>query len=347
MKLNIMKIIRLIFFIIIFILSENIIICQQNSPNSENRLLKTSEIRVRDPFILAEEETQTYYLYSSIHNRTQNESEGQGVEVYTSKDLENWTTPQIVFKVPKNFWATKLVWAPEVHLYKGKYYLFTTFTSNDTLDNPPDALQPENWPPYNKRGCQILVSDSPVGPFNQFSNNPHIAMDLMTLDGTLWIEDNKPYMIYCHEWVEIKDGTIDLIALKDDLSATEGENQILFKASSAPWVKAIKNGFGYVTDGCFLYKTKNDKLIMIWSSIGADGYSIGTVISESGSIKGPWKHLPNRLFKKDGGHGMIFKTFDGQLIISLHQPNLSPNERIQLYKLKDLGDRLELDEKMF
>lgn len=342
-----MKIIYIIFFIIIIILSENRIVGQQNLPDSENKLIKTSEIRVRDPFILADEETQTYYLYSSIQNRTQNESEGLGVEIYTSKDLQNWTTPKIVFQVPKNFWATKWVWAPEVHLYKGKYYLFTTFTSNDILDNPPDTFQPENWPPYNKRGCQILVSDSPAGPFNPFRNKPHTSMELMTLDGTIWEENDQPYMIYCHEWVQIKDGTLDLIALKDDLSATEGKNQILFKASTAPWVKAIKNGHGYVTDGCFLYKTKNDKLLMIWSSVGADGYSIGIVISESDSIKGPWKHLPNRLFKNDGGHGMIFKTFDGELIISLHQPNISPNERMQLYKLKDLGDNLVLDEKLF
>ena len=32
----------------------------------------------------------------------------------------------------------------------------------------------------------------------------------MCLDGTLWVEDGKPYMIYCHEWVETVDGEMDL-----------------------------------------------------------------------------------------------------------------------------------------
>ena len=296
------------------------------------------------PYILADEKNQIYYLYASISNRTADE--GQGVEVYSSKDLQNWTAPHPVFQVPTNFWATKMVWAPEVHVYKGNY-LFTTFTSNDILENPPTKLPTEEWPPYNKRGTQILVSDSPTGPFEPFSNNPHTALDWMALDGTLWEEDGKPYMIYCHEWVQIEDGTMDLIALKEDLSTVVGQNQMLFKASEAPWVRAIAKGYGYVTDGCFLFKTKSDKLIMIWSSMGENGYAIGTVVSESGSIKGPWKHNSDRLFEKNGGHGMIFKTFEGQLVISLHQPNVSPDERMQLYKLKDIGETLELDGKLF
>ena len=333
-------------FIALFItLSCNTNSEKHSSLKKENEPIKSSEIRVRDPFILADNITQTYYLYSSINNRTQDE--GQGVEVYTSKDLQNWTAPQPIFQFPVNFWATKWVWAPEVHLYKGKYYLFTTFTSNDTIDNPPEMPPTEEWPPYYKRGSQILVSDSPTGTFEPFSNNPHTTMDWMTLDGTLWEEEGQPYMIYCHEWVQIKDGTMDLIALKGDLSAVKGKNHILFKASDAPWVRAIAKGFGYVTDGCFLYRTKTDKLIMIWSSAGEDGYAIGTVISESGSVKGPWKHNANRLFVKDGGHGMIFKTFEGQLVIALHQPNTNLNERMQLYKLKDMGETLELDEKLF
>ncbi len=333
----------LMFFTLIIALSCNKY--KGTSSKKESELIKSTEIRVRDPFIFADNKTQTYYLLSSIYNRTTNE--GQGVEVYTSKDLQNWTSPQPIFQVPANFWASKYVWAPELHLYKNKYYLFTTFTSKDTLENPPAESPTEEWPPYYKRGSQILVSDSPTGTFEPFSNSPHTTSDWMTLDGTLWEEDGQAYMIYCHEWVQIKDGTIDLIALKDDLSAVEGENQTLFKASEAPWVRAIAEGFGYVTDGCFLYKTKSDKLIMIWSSMGKDGYAIGTAVSESGSIKGPWKHNSDRLFEKNGGHGMIFKTFEGQLVLCLHQPNTSPDERMQLYKLKDTGETLELDGELF
>jgi GH43 family beta-xylosidase len=335
----------LVLLTICALLSFGVSSCNSAS-NKKTEWIKNSEIRVRDPFILADKTTQTYYLYASIENRTMDESEGQGVEVYTSKDLQNWTAPKVVFQVPDDFWATQRVWAPEVHFYRGKYYLFTTFTSNDTLNTVAAPPSPK-WPKRNIRGTQVLVADTPEGPFIPFENKPHIRTDWMTLDGTLWVEENQPYMIYCHEWVQIEDGTIDVVALKKDLSGIQGDNQVLFNASEAPWVKPVREGFGYVTDGCFLYRTTTGKLLMIWSSMGADGYAIGMVTSESGSVRGPWKHQEQCLFKNNGGHGMIFKTFDGQLVIALHQPNSSPDERMQIYKLKDTGDSLELDGKLF
>lgn len=53
-----------------------------------------------------------------------------GVEAYKSKDLKNWEGPVRVFTVPVDNWITGEVWAPEVHAYKGKYYLFATLNSS-------------------------------------------------------------------------------------------------------------------------------------------------------------------------------------------------------------------------
>lgn len=316
-----------------------------NADKVPDVLLKTPDIRVRDPFILADRKTKTYYLYASISNRTK--EEGLGVEVYTSKDLRNWTRPKTVFKIPSDFWAKKWVWAPEVHKYKGKYYLFVTFTSSEHLDDPPAKSPAKNWPPYLKRGTQILVSDTPEGPFKPFANKPMTPEEHMCLDGTLWVEEGIPYMIYCHEWVEIQDGTVELLPLNKDLSAPEGQSTVLFKASDALWVRPVAGGKGYITDGCFLYRTKTGKLLMIWSSFREKGYAVGIAGSENGKIKGPWKQQPQLLFSNNGGHGMIFKTFGGDLVIALHQPNESPKERMKLYKLKDTGETLGLGDKLF
>ena len=323
----------------------------KNGKESSNQIaatIESSDIRIRDPFILADEKTKTYYLYASIQNRSQNEREGQGVEVYTSKDLQHWTAPKTVFQVPEDFWATKWVWAPEVHFYKGKYYLFTTFTSHDLLENAPTPPT-DNWPSLDKRGSQVLVADSPLGPFSAFHNKPHTPIDWMTIDGTFWEEDDQPYMLYCHEWTQIKDGTMDLIALSDDLSQVKGENQVLFKASDASWTRPVADGNAYITDGCYLYQTETSRLFMIWLSKGShtDEYAIGFSESSSGSIMGPWVHSADPLFEDNGGHPMIFETFEGQILVSLHQPNNSPKERMQFYKLKVAEDGLELDGKMF
>ena len=48
------------------------------------------------------------------------------------------------------------------------------------------------------------------------------------------------------------------------------------------------------------------------------------------------------LFEKDGGHGMIFKTFEGELRLVLHSPNGGGLERAHLFELEDCGDTLKL-----
>ena len=81
---------------------------------------------------------------------------------------------------------------------------------------------------------------------------------------------------------------------------------------------------------------------MIWSSFGVNDYSVGIAESVSGKIAGPWKQQERPLFTGDGGHGMIFRTFDGRLMLSLHKPNNDPDERAGFYELKDTGDSLFL-----
>lgn len=312
----------------------------------QDKTLTLADIRIRDPFILADTLDQTYYMYAQMSNRLNAEPDARGVEVYQSKDLETWTGPEPVFEVPQNFWAQKAVWAPEVHQYKGKYYLFVTFTSEDSLQ------QRSGRPPLVLRGTQILASDSPTGPFKPFHDRPHTPRDWMALDGTLWVEDNVPWMIFCHEWVQIMDGTLELVPLKPDLSDILGDPVTLFSASDAAWSRNLKSlgvkyrdqlWDGYVTDGPFLYRTRNGKLLMIWSSFGDEKYAIGIAVSESGKVTGPWTNLPEPLIDANGGHGMLFRTFDGQLMLVFHQPNTGPNERAQLYTLIDTGDMIRLE----
>jgi hypothetical protein len=107
-----------------------------------------------------------------------------------------------------------------VHAYGGKYYLFVTFTADDTLPSP--------WPEdiglkVNKRGTQVLVADGPLGPFRPFPTGRIRLPVWAALDGTLYVEDKQPWLVFCHEWLQTKDGTIDALRLSKDLSATEGK----------------------------------------------------------------------------------------------------------------------------
>jgi hypothetical protein len=300
------------------------------------------DIRIRDPFILRDDVNKVYHMYSQKGNRQARDNNDtlRGVEAYTSKDLQTWYGPRDVFTFPENFWANYQVWAPEVFEYKDRYYLFATLSSRDTL---PD-ISPVG---YNlpRRGTQVLVSDSPLGPFLPFDNKPHTPVDWSSLDGTLWVEDGIPFMVFCHEWTQILNGSMELIQLSEDLSMPVTEPVTLFHAGDAEWVRGIRNG-GMVTDGCFLYQTEGGQLIMIWSSFGVNDYAIGTAISESGKIAGPWVQS-DLLFDENGGHGMILETFEGELLLVFHQPNKGPQERAQFYRLMEEDNMLVRGEKLF
>ncbi|HEY3285029.1 MAG TPA: glycoside hydrolase family 43 protein [Armatimonadota bacterium] len=302
----------------------------------EGKATKLGDITIRDPFILADAPSKTYYLYRSG---------GGGVEAYTSTDLESWKGPLQVFKQPDGFWGSQACWAPEVFRYKEKYYLLATFSSKDKVKSMTPGWQPADQFPLVLRGTQILVADSPKGPFKPFQNRPHTPQDWMALDGTLWVEDGTPWMVFCHEWVQVQDGTVEAVRLKDDLSAADGSPTTLFKASDAPW-RYGQDGRdpksrSWVTDGPSLYKTKSGKLLMIWSSFGSGGYTVGVARSQSGKVEGPWTQIDKPLFKDDGGHGMILRTFDDKLYLVLHQPN-SGASRARLLEVEDTGDGLRL-----
>ncbi len=310
--------------------------------------MQFSEFYLHDPFIVAHKASQTYYLYNGAGPR-QLGGQRAGVVTYKSKDLLHWDGPYKVFEVPDGLWADPAqgVWAPEVHLYRGKYYLLATLHNNKSMLKYADE---DKLPIYNgkkakphMRGTQVFVADTPDGPFVPLGNSPAPPPDLMTLDGTLFVEDGVPYMVYAHEWIQVLDGTIEAVPLKPDLSAHAGQPFLLFKASEAPWAAAQEKKPGelptYVTDGPCLYRTRNGKLVMLWSSY-RDGLYVETIAhSTSGKLRGPWKQ-GEVLVGNDSGHGMLFESFDGKLMMVLHQP--FRQARGKLFEMEDTGDTVRV-----
>src|SRR5690606_13410159 len=151
------------------------------------KTVRINDLHVRDPYIVADKEAQLYYLYKSSMVEA-GDLRKSGVVVYKSRDLENWAGPYTVFTTPDDNWITGRIWAPEVHLYNSKYYLFATLNSDIEWKK-----KRADWPSYTFRGTQIFHADSPMGPFLPFGDKmPHTPMDWMALDGTLWVEDGTP-----------------------------------------------------------------------------------------------------------------------------------------------------------
>jgi len=277
--------------------------------------MKLSDIQIRDPFIVPRPQEGKYYMYGSTDKNIW--QDGNGFEMYCSPNLVDWEGPFEVFRNYEGFIADKNFWAPEVYEYDGAFYMFATFRRREN-----DLL-----------GTAVLKSDSLYGPFLLHSNGVVTPKEWCCLDGSLYVDDHGiPWMVFCHEWQQVGDGEVCIIQLSHDLSKAVSEPQLLFKASEAKWPTSFKHdrvkfAQNYVTDGSYMFKNEAGELCMLWASFIDQKYAQGLAKSLSGEVTGPWIHRPEPIYSEDGGHGMIFTTFEGVTMLALHGPNKTPNER--------------------
>ena len=284
--------------------------------------MKRTDINIRDPFVLVHEGA--YYLYGTRGVTCWGPADG--FDVYVSRDMEEWDGPFVCFHNDGSFWADRNYWAPEVYFYQGAFYMFASFKNPDV-----------------RRGTAVLKAESPLGPFVPHSDGCVTPRDWECLDGTLYVDKaGKPWMVFCHEWVQAGDGEVDAIPLTNDLSAPAGEPKLLFRASEAPWCKVMHHSSGVdgcVTDGPFFWRTADGTLLCLWASFSAGGYTEGVAVSNNGEIDGTFTQV-EPLFMDDGGHGMVFRALDGQLYLTLHSPNAHLEERPFFHPITERDGRL-------
>jgi len=274
---------------------------------------RLSEVRIRDPFILSFDDR--YYLYGTTDPQPWS-GPGIGFDCYVSDDLVTWHGPNAVFRPPAEFWGLTQFWAPEVYPWDSAFVMLATFADGE-----------------GRRGTQVLRSGSPEGPFVPWSDGPLTPESWMCLDGTLHVDGSgDPWLVFCHEWLQIGDGAIYARRLSEDLRRAVGEPIRLFSASEAPWTHRLSNsdtGYhdaAYVTDGPFLVRSDGGTLWLFWSSGSGNGYAIGVARSSTGEVTGPWLHESTPVWDQDGGHSMVVRS-RGRDLLLLHHPNRVPLER--------------------
>jgi hypothetical protein len=310
------------------------------------RTVPLDSITLSDPFILADPGTRTYYMT------------GSGGQLWKSRDLRIWEGPHNFVEFDTTSWmgSRPAIWAAELHAYDGRYYSFLTFTNRDVIVDTVPANPVPGAARYlvQRRASHVLVSDRPEGPYRPIRPGVHYTPPAhSTLDGTLWVEDGVPYMVYCHEWMQLTDGTMVAVELAPDLSEPVGPPFTLFRGSDGPWVREMRSigeitfGMdlnGWVTDGPFLFRTGTGRLGMLWSAWGDERYTQGVAYSESGRLAGPWVHEPAPMNTANSGHGMLFRAFDGRLVMALHtSPTEGPSRRRPvLLEMDDSGHLLRI-----
>lgn len=284
-----------------------------------------NDLHIRDPYLLLHDDT--YYLYGTVND--------QGFSAYRSDDLTAFDGPHLVFEPPAGFWANRHYWAPEVHRYRGRFYLFGSV--NDDGDN---------------RASQIFAAEHPLGPFVPHSAGPITPRSWPCLDATLYVdEEGTPWTVFCREFMQTYDGEMYAMPLTPDLTAPAGEPSLLFKATEAPWViRTDETAFpfgpdaiGYITDGPYLFRLSNSTLGMLWSSFCKDQYTIAAAYSASGKVTGPWVQEQEPLLRSNGGHGMLFHDKAGRWLMPVHEPNHPAyTERPVLYEVEEREGKLEV-----
>ena len=278
--------------------------------------LDTGSDSIRDPFLLYYDGA--WYLYRTgwLMQKTENDD-------FTPP----FSDPVSCVEYPDDY--VDNAWAPEVHEYNGRFYMFTTYYSSKT----------------NHRGVAIFAADHPGDKFVLHSAGHVTPSDWDCIDGTFYIDgDGQPWMVFVHEWTSTDDqiGRMACAKLSDDLTHFISEPVELFTARDSAW------SAGNITDGCFMYTTEEGKLLMIWSNSDAYGYCVGIAESETGLVTGPWKQQEKTLYSKsdtgskDGGHGMFFRDAKGNLWMAIHSPN-SGSERGVLIPIKESNGTLVWD----
>lgn len=289
-------------------------------------MINVNNIRIRDPYIVAT--NGLYYMYSSNDNTIPNPQNALRMVVYISEDMVNWSEPKVAFEyIPTDLTKIKAeLWATEVHFYKGKYYAFMSFRNHT-----------------EKRGTYIAVSDKPDGKFVLMSDSPLTPLENSCIDGTLYLENDIPYIVYSLDWpyhyVPQKKAYVGEIwarELSKDLSKGIGKPFKLFSSDDCPISRATPHHMiyndekivRYGSDAPFLIRLSNNQLMITWSPYLQNNYVVLGAISKSGSIKDHWEHLAEPIFDDNGGHAMFFKDYDGTMKMCIHQPEKGSLERM-------------------
>ncbi len=293
-----------------------------------------SDLAVRDPFVL--EDDGTYYLYVTGYNGF--------FQTWSTTDFVLFQDCGTIFSAePGDTFRpidSSSFWAPEVYKYTNPdtnetaYYMLATLEREDCV-----------------RATAILKADSPTGPFAEFSSYDHgfiTPSGHSCLDGTLYIENGVPYMIYAHEFscsaCDDDMGDMEYVQLSNDLSHAVTDPVELFSAedlTNYSWFESLLgNDDSNITDGPFVY-SKNGTNYLLWStfidSTYIQAYTTFGAIADGIDAK----NNSVQLYTDDGGHGMIF-DFDGQDTLILHTPNDDP--RPALFNVTLNGTQLSIDD---
>jgi beta-xylosidase len=252
------------------------------------------DVRMRDPSICSGSDN-IYYLTGTTGTNIWVANEG--IEIWKSPDLKNWTPLGMVWSIERDGswqkqWTVKngnrrrAVWAPEIHWLKGNFYIAYCITGLGTGLLRSTTGKPEG--PY----ASVNTPDAPLTP----------GIDASLFEN----DDGKVYFVY---------GSGFLARMKDDLSGLAeepvrlrcdpGDPDIEHHHPQRPCPPSEYDHVGF--EGAFLFKA-NGRYYLSCAERYYERYHCMT--AESETLRGPYH--ARYVSVPEAGHNVFFQDARGR-----------------------------------
>ncbi len=269
-----------LFLLLGFSLSWLVSACQERQ-QERRKEVPLDSIVLSDPCILADRKTAMYYMT------------GTGGMLWKSKDLKLWEGPFHVAKTDSGSWMgpKPMIWAAELHPYKGKYYYFATFTNQavkiDTVQGnvierrasgtiEKIELKPDLSGTIGEGKLLFRASESPWSREkdadgkdkpNKVTDGPYLFRTGTGRLGMIWT--SWIYNVYTQGVAYSESGTLDgpWIQEKDPITPPNFGHGMLFQTLDGKWLMSVHshkdvNGRYIRTPRLFEVDFSGDKLVV-------------------------------------------------------------------------------------
>jgi GH43 family beta-xylosidase len=264
---------------------------------------------IGDPFVLHTPDGE-YYCYAT--------SAPDGFKAWTSSDLVHWTEIGYVYQRRQDSWGESDFWAPEVVLYKGKYFMHYS----------------ARWGKNQSLRIGVATADAPNGPFVDVFNQPMFDFGYAAIDGHVLLdEDGRSYFYYSRDCSEnIVDGRHEshlyVAELNDDLVSFKG-TPLLIARPEQEWETRFDAEWRW-NEGPFVVKHQGRYYLMYSANFYASrNYSVGYAVSENPTgpfvkaAQNPVLFSPNAAISGPG-HNSVTTSLDGKELFIVYHIHTDP-----------------------
>lgn len=265
-------------------------------------MIITSITGIGDPQIILHDGV--YYCYAT--------SSDQGFLVWESRDLENWSEPQMCFRAIDS-WGESHFWAPEVTCLNGKFVMHYSAMSR--------AL--------HSLRVGVAVADHPAGPFRDVHDAPMFDFGYAAIDASALVSPEGNFLYFSRDCSEnfvdgVPTSQLYCVRLNDDLTETVGAPVLITTPENDFEKKSLSMDDPHLwNEGpCVIYR--NGRYIMNYSANWYASNDYAICVATADHPMGPWKKSVNnpvlscRADLFGAGHNAFFTARDGRLMTAFH-----------------------------